>query len=100
MGVCNNPGSLPKRRDLNTTININPDEGGMIELLLCDGEVPQGIESGLDHLIESAVGPDAEVLDREFHELKDGSGYECYLVGYPADSRVMSAWEVTLKIKE
>lgn len=100
MTIYNNPGSLPKRRDLNATVNINPDEGGMIELLLCDGEVPQEVESKLDHLIESAVGPDAEVLDREFHKLKDGSGYECCLVGYPADSRVMSAWEVTFKIKE
>jgi len=98
MGVANNPSVLPDRKDLDRRVDINPDEAGLIELMI-DG---RSIDDEVDLLIDTATDPNDDIWICEYARSKPGEkhAYEAWLIGYPADSELMSRWTIRFFIKE
>ena len=98
--------ALPRRLDLDTTVNISPDEAGIFDLALFegapeDGPTERSRENALDEMsivLSTGVHCDIDVLEAEYkHVGRDR--YQAEVIGIPVDSATVSRWAVTFVVK-
>ncbi len=94
---------LPYRQDLNTVIEISPDEAGIFDLLFEDSLIPDPEDATrrdeLDLILSTGVSAEHDVLEVEYAECDFGRYYEARVIGQPPDG-IVSRWTVTFKVRE